>query len=103
MRNDLHEEFKDVFDTSEQLKTMLGEPITIHLNENVQTFAISTTRSIPFAWRDEVKANLDQMTRQGIVKPLRDERVCLQHQIWVKIFTQHLTQNKGFDKYPLSP
>ena len=42
----------------------------IHLKENVETFAISTTRSILFAWRDEVKENLDRMTRQGIVKPL---------------------------------
>ena len=71
-RYDLLEEFKDVFDTNDQLKTMSGEPMQIHLNENVETFAISTTRSIPFAWRDEVKANLDQMTRQGIVKPLGD-------------------------------
>ena len=72
MRNDLFEEFKDVFDTSDQLKTMIGEPMEIHLNENVETFAISATRSIPFAWRDKVKANVDQMTRQGIFKPLGD-------------------------------
>ena len=44
----------------------------IHLKENVETFAISTTRSIPFAWRDDVKENLDRMTRQRIVKPLGD-------------------------------
>ena len=63
---------KNVFDTSDQLKKMLGEPMKFHLNENVETFATSSTRSILFAWRDEVKANLDQMTRQGIVKPLGD-------------------------------
>ena len=62
MRNALLEEFKDVFDTSNQLKTVLGELMKIHLNENVETFAISATRSNPFVWRDEVKANLDQMT-----------------------------------------
>ena len=72
MRNDLIEEFKDVFATSDQLKKMSGEPMKIHLNENVGTFAISATRSIPFAWRDEVKATLDQMTRQDIVEPLGD-------------------------------
>ena len=71
-RNDLLEEFKDAFDTSDQLKTMLGEPIKINLNENVETFSISATRSIPFAWRDEVKANLDEMTRQDIVKPFEE-------------------------------
>ena len=71
-RKELLEEFKDVFSTSDELKTMTGEPMKIHLKENVETFAISTTRSIPFAWRDEVKENLDRMTRQGIVKPLGD-------------------------------
>ena len=71
-RKELLEEFNDVFNTSDELKTMTGEPMKIHLKENVETFAISTTRSIPFAWRDEVKENLDRMTRQGIVKPLGD-------------------------------
>ena len=61
-----------MFDTNDQLKTVSSEPMQIHLNENVDTFAISTTRSIPFAWRDEVKANIDQMRRQGIVKQLGD-------------------------------
>ena len=96
MRNDLLDKFKNVFDTNDQLKTMLGEPITIRLNENVQTFAISTTRAIPFAWRDEGNANLDQMTRQGSGKPLGDERVCLQHQIWVNIFHTALDAKQGF-------
>ena len=71
-RKELLEEFNDVFNTSDELKTMTGEPMKIHLKENVETFAISTTLSIPFAWRDEVKENLDRMTRQGIVKPLGD-------------------------------
>ena len=71
-RKELLEEFNDVFNTSDELKTMTGEPMKIHLKENVETFAISTTRSIPLAWRDEVKENLDRMTRQGIVKPLGD-------------------------------
>ena len=71
-RKELLEEFNDVFNTSDELKTMTGEPMKIHLKEDVETFAISTTRSIPFAWRDEVKENLDRMTRQGIVKPLGD-------------------------------
>ena len=37
-RYDLLEEFKDVFDTNDQLKTMSGKPMQIHLNENVETF-----------------------------------------------------------------
>ena len=36
-RYDLFEELKDVFDTNDQLKTMSGEPMQIHLNENVET------------------------------------------------------------------
>ena len=54
---------------------MTGEPMKIHLKENVETFAISTTRTIPFAWRDEVKENLDRMTRQVIVRPLGDSPI----------------------------
>ena len=71
-RKELLEEFKDVFSTSDELKMMTEEPMKIRPKENVETFAISTTSSIPFAWRDEVKENIDRMTRQGIVKPLED-------------------------------
>ena len=71
-RKELLDEFNDVFSTSDELKTMTGEPMKIQLKENVETFAISTTRTIPFAWRDGVKENLDRMKRQGIVKPLGD-------------------------------
>ena len=49
---------------------MTGEPMMIRLKENVETFAISTTSTFPFAWRDDVKEKLDRMTRQGIVKHL---------------------------------
>ena len=72
IRKQLLEEFRDVFDNSGKLKTMAGEPMKIHLAENAEPFAITTTRTIPVAWRDEVKASLDSMSRQGIVKPLGD-------------------------------
>ena len=72
VRKELLVEFKNVFDTSDQLKEMAGEARKIHLEEHAEPFAITTTRPIPFAWRDEVKSNLDQMTRQGIIKPLGD-------------------------------
>ena len=61
-----------MFSTNDELKTMTGEPMKIHLKENVETFATSTILTISFAWRDEVKENIDRMTRQGIVKPLGD-------------------------------
>ena len=109
-RYDLLEEFKDVFDTNHQLKTMSGEPMQIHLNENVETFAISTTRSIPLAWRDEVKANLDQMTRQGIVKPLGDVPTRWCHPLvivpkprgaYVFVWTSHVSTNSFVDQFIL--
>ena len=65
----------DVFDNSGKLKTgepMAGEPMKIHLADNAEPFAITTTRPIPVAWRNEVKASLDSMSIQGIVKPLGD-------------------------------
>ena len=71
-RKQLIEEFQDVFDNTDELKTMVGEPMKIHLLDNAEPFAISTTRTIPVAWREEVKASLDNMTRQSIIKPLGD-------------------------------
>ena len=89
-------------DTSDQLKKMLGDPMKIHLNENVETFAICTTRSFPFAWRDKVKANFDQMPRQGIVKPLGDVPTRWCHPLvvvpkprgaYVFVWTAHVSTN----------
>ena len=71
-------EFKDVLVskedlTSAPLKPMAGPPMRIHLKDDAVPFSISTPRQIPFAFRNQVKAELDSMTAQGIIKPADDE------------------------------
>ena len=71
-------EFKDVLVSKEDLKTaplkpMAGPPMRIHLKEGAAPFAINTPRQIPFAYRSQVKDELDSMVAQGIIKPAGDE------------------------------
>lgn len=63
LRLKLIEEFEDVFD-SEQLKPIAGSPVHIYLK------AITCPRKIPFAWRSQVKDELDEMVRKGIITPV---------------------------------
>lgn len=55
------------------LRPMAGPPMRIHLKEDAVPFAINTPRQIPYAFRDQVKAELDSMVTQGIIKPTGDE------------------------------
>ena len=51
---------------------MDGLPMTIHLKADAQPSAIYNPRTIPLAWRDEVKKELD-MVSQGITETVGDE------------------------------
>ena len=76
LRNDLLREFDDVFtsdNSTASLKPMAGPPMVIHVTEDVEPFAVRTARPVPHAWRDNVKNQLDEMVRQGIIAPLGDE------------------------------
>ncbi|XP_068230979.1 uncharacterized protein [Palaemon carinicauda] len=71
-------EFKDVLVSKEDLKTaplkpMAGPPMRIYLKEGAVPFAIHTPRQIPFAFKDQVKEELDSMVAQGIIKPAGDD------------------------------
>jgi len=71
-------EFKDVLVSKEDLRTaplrsMAGPPMRIHLKDGAVPFAINTPRQIPFAFRNQVKEELDSMVVQGIIKPAGDE------------------------------
>ena len=73
MKKKLLEDYQDVFQTEEELKKMAGEPMKIHLQEDSEPYAIYTARSIPHAWRDEVKRNIDEMVSKGIIEAVGDE------------------------------
>ncbi|XP_068204834.1 uncharacterized protein [Palaemon carinicauda] len=72
------QEFKDVLVSKEDLKTaplkpMAGPPMRIYLKDGAVPFAIHTPRQIPFAFKDQVKEDLNFMVAQGIIKPAGDD------------------------------
>ncbi|XP_076044716.1 uncharacterized protein LOC143027329 [Oratosquilla oratoria] len=71
-------EFSDVLVSKDDLRfkplgKMVGPPMRIHLKADAVPFAIHTPRPIPFAFRDQVKEELDSMVQQGIITPVGDE------------------------------
>jgi transposase InsO family protein len=66
----LMQEYRDVFAEEEVLEPMQGPKMHIQLKKGARPTALSTARSIPFAWREEVKTQLEQMVAQGIIAPL---------------------------------
>ncbi|KAF0304940.1 putative RNA-directed DNA polymerase from transposon BS [Amphibalanus amphitrite] len=65
--NMLKTAFSEVFDVNRPLREMIGGPMKIVLNEDAQPYAVTAPRSIPFAWRDKAKEQLDKLQRDGII------------------------------------
>ena len=68
-------EFSDVFDTS-KLNAMKGTPMTISLCDNAKPFQANAARPIPFAFRDQVKSQLDSMVTNDIIDPVHCAMCC---------------------------
>ena len=66
--DDLINEFPTVFDG--QIRVMNGELFKINLRDDAKPFCISAARSIPYAYRDKVKKELDSLQSQGIIEPV---------------------------------
>ena len=62
--------FPRVFDGEEKLRPMVGAPMTIDLKPGYRPVAITAARAVPFAWREEVKAQLDDLQARGIIAPV---------------------------------
>lgn len=75
LRQRLLEEYHDVFtaEGDDELKPMVGPPMVIHVKEDAKPFAVRAARPVPYAWRDDVRKQLDSMVQQGIIAPLGDE------------------------------
>lgn len=71
------------------LRPTADPPMRIHLKEDAVPFAINTPRQIPYAFRDQFKAELDSMVTQGIIKPTGDEPSDWRHPLVV------VAKNKG--------
>ena len=63
-------EFASVFDG--QVRTMQGEKFHISLVEGAVPFCIKAPRSVPFAYRDKLKLELDLLQEQGIIAPVTE-------------------------------
>ena len=64
------DEFPSVFDG--QVRVMDGERFHIALAENAIPFCVKTPRTVPFAYRDKLKAELELLQQQGIIAPVTE-------------------------------
>ena len=67
---DIQLEFPSVFDG--HIKTMEGEMFHIALTKDAQPFCVNTPRTVPFAYRDKLQAELDLLQKQGIIAPVTE-------------------------------
>ena len=67
--------FPRVFDAS-TLREVDGGPMKITLTEDAKPFAITAARKIPFAWQEQVKKELDELERKGIIKEVEKPTEC---------------------------
>ena len=58
--------FKAVFHENE-LKPMKGKPMKILLRDEAVPVALTAPKSIPFAWKEKIKKQLDQMLQDKII------------------------------------
>ena len=64
----LVKQFPAVFDGN--IHTMEGEKFHIYLVDEAVPFCVKTPRTIPFAYRDKLKAEIDMLLEQGIIAPV---------------------------------
>ena len=67
---ELTHDFSTVFDG--EVTVMEGETFTISLMEGAKPFCVKAPRTIPFAYRDKLKKELDQLLQQGIITPVSE-------------------------------
>ena len=73
MERNLVEEFHDIFNAEENLKTLHGKPMKIYAKEEAVPHAIHVARPVPKAWEKVVMKSLEKMIQQGIIASLDDE------------------------------
>ena len=67
---DIRQEYPTVFDGN--VKSMDGEPFHIALTADAKPFCVRTPRTIPYAYRDKLKAELDLLQEQNIIAPVTE-------------------------------
>lgn len=64
-------EFSDVFNST-RLPPMHSEPMMIRLKADARPFRVNAPRSIPHAYRDQVKQQIDEMVEKSIIEPVTE-------------------------------
>lgn len=67
---DLQAEYPSVFDGF--VKTMEGELFRIALTEDAKPLCVHTPCTIPYAFRDKLKAELELLQEQNIIAPVTE-------------------------------
>lgn len=70
MAQKIIEEFPSVYDG--QVRVMDGEQFRIVLAEDAIPFHVKTPHTVPFAFRDKLKAELELLEQQGIIVPVTE-------------------------------
>ena len=69
-KEDLIREYPQVF--SDVPRPMPGEQFHIGLEDDVVPYCVTTPRTIPYAYRDKEKAELDRMVSERIIAPVTE-------------------------------
>ena len=64
------QEFPTVFNGN--IDSMEGEKFHIYLTDDAKPFCVNTPRSIPYAYCDKLKAELDLLESQNIITPVTE-------------------------------
>ena len=64
------QEFPTVFNGN--INSMEGEKFHIYLTDDAKPFCVNTPRSIPYAYCDKLKAELDLLESQNIITPVTE-------------------------------
>ena len=67
---DIQLEYPTAFDG--QIKTIDGESFHITLTKDAKPFCVNTPRTVPFAFRNKLKAELDLLQDQGVIAPVTE-------------------------------
>ena len=71
VQSELLREYSDVFQDT-MLKPMKGPKMDIELEPTARPSCVHAARTIPFAYRAQVKTQLDEMIREGVIEPVSE-------------------------------
>ena len=73
IRADLVSEFADVFsESTDKLKPMAGPDVDIILEPDAKPRRVYTARPITYAYREQIKQQVDDMVAEGIIEPVTE-------------------------------